>query len=152
QVVVRQSLTGASYGLLDEPSLEPRPDYYTSVLWKRLMGTRVLDVMRPTNPNVRAYAHCAAGDTPGAVAVGLINLTPAPVRVGLDLDGEKDVWTLDATSLDSPDVRLNGAPLAVNDDGTLPAMAPMAAQGALTLPMYSVSFVVAAHANAAACR
>ncbi|HEX8950204.1 MAG TPA: glycoside hydrolase, partial [Polyangia bacterium] len=43
-VVVRQSLSGADYGLLREPSLDPRPDYFASLLWRRLMGRRVLAV------------------------------------------------------------------------------------------------------------
>ncbi|WP_304223177.1 glycoside hydrolase [Gracilinema caldarium] len=39
--VFRQALVGSDYGLLDEKSLSPRPDYYASFLWKRLMGSQV---------------------------------------------------------------------------------------------------------------
>ncbi|HZA50081.1 MAG TPA: hypothetical protein VE549_05020, partial [Myxococcaceae bacterium] len=38
RVVVRQTLIGSDYGLLDDRTLEPRPDYWASVLWKRVMG------------------------------------------------------------------------------------------------------------------
>jgi heparanase 1 len=154
QLVVRQSLTGANYGLLDEPTLDPRPDYFTSVLWKRLVGTRVLDVPALAVPTVRAYAHCAtalAGAPAGAVTVVLVNLADAPTRVAVDLPGDQAVWTLDAAALDSATARLNGMDLAVADDGTLPAMPSAPTHGPLTLPPWSVTFALAAHAAAPAC-
>jgi heparanase 1 len=154
QVVVRQSLTGANYGLLAEPTLEPRPDYFTSVLWKRLAGSRVLDVAAPSLKSLRAYAHCAspaAGAPAGAVTAILVNLAATQVRVSLDLPGEKQVWTLDAAALDSNVTRLNGAPLAVADDGTLPAMPASTTNGALSLPASSVTFVLLPKAGASAC-
>ncbi|MGA2612961.1 MAG: hypothetical protein ABSG38_05870 [Spirochaetia bacterium] len=42
----RQSLVGSDYGLLDQNSFAPRPDYYASFLWKRLMGNRVFKALR----------------------------------------------------------------------------------------------------------
>lgn len=44
--VFRQSLVGSDYGLLDQNSFAPRPDYYASFLWKRLMGNRVFKALR----------------------------------------------------------------------------------------------------------
>ncbi len=35
QVVVRQTLVGSDYGLLDPETLRPRPDYHASLLWKQ---------------------------------------------------------------------------------------------------------------------
>ena len=52
-VVVRQTLSGADYGLIDDATLTPRPDYWTSVLWRRLMGTGVLAVAPPGDPLLR---------------------------------------------------------------------------------------------------
>jgi heparanase len=154
QVVVRQSLTGANYGLLAEPSLDPRPDYFTSVLWKRLVGPRVLDVAPPARPTVRAYAHCAmsAAAPPGAVTVVLVNLEGAPVRVALGLDGDTSVWTLDAASLDAPTARLGGVPMAVAADGALPLLPSQPVRGPLVLPPQSVTFALAASAGAVACK
>src|SRR5919201_613535 len=42
RVVFRQTLVGSDYGLLDDQTLDPRPDYWASILWKRVMGTKVL--------------------------------------------------------------------------------------------------------------
>ena len=67
----------------DAPFPAPNPDFYTSLLWKRTMGRRVLAVSVTTSAAVpegtfRAGAHCA-GPTypPGAVAVAFVNLAPA---------------------------------------------------------------------------
>ncbi len=62
-VQVRQALVGSDYGLLEEQSFAPRPDYWSSVLWKQLMGPEVLSLQlshptRTPEKNVRSYAHC----------------------------------------------------------------------------------------------
>ncbi len=57
--VFRQSLVGARYGLLDQDTRSPRPDYYATFLWKRLMGCRALAIEAPAGPDrkLRAYCH-----------------------------------------------------------------------------------------------
>jgi heparanase 1 len=57
--VFRQSLIGSSYGLLDQDTMEPRPDFYASFLWKRLMGKRVYIPRYHVQPDskLRVYAH-----------------------------------------------------------------------------------------------
>ncbi|HVZ35873.1 MAG TPA: hypothetical protein VG963_25775, partial [Polyangiaceae bacterium] len=71
-VVIRQALVGSDYGLIDPQSLEPRPDYYNSLAWKRWMGSRVLELERaPGNPALRLYAHCSARQPDHAVLLAL---------------------------------------------------------------------------------
>jgi heparanase 1 len=57
--VFRQSLVGSTYGLLDQTSFEPNPDYYASFLWKRIMGERVYspEADIPRNSRLRVYLH-----------------------------------------------------------------------------------------------
>ncbi|XP_078437591.1 heparanase-like protein 1 isoform X2 [Wolffia australiana] len=55
----RQSLMGGNYGLLDLRSFKPNPDYYSALLWHRLMGSKVLDYSFAGPPSLRVYAHCA---------------------------------------------------------------------------------------------
>ena len=58
-VVVRQTLSGSDYGLVDDRTMQPNPSYWASWIWRNMMGTRVLDaVVEPAAPAVRAYAHC----------------------------------------------------------------------------------------------
>ncbi len=66
-LVIRQTLSGSNYGLLDDVTLEPRPDYWATLLWKRLMGPTVLKA-RSSSSTVRAWAHCGPA---GGVLAGL---------------------------------------------------------------------------------
>ncbi|MGB5545177.1 MAG: hypothetical protein WBM74_01295 [Polyangiales bacterium] len=154
QVSVRQTLSGSHYGLIDDATLEPRPDYWASVLWRRLMGQRVLDVGRiAVDDYVRVYAHCSY-DRPGAVTVLAINLDPdksVRLEVAGFSSGAKELYVLSSDALDSSDITLNGTILR-DDDGVLPALEPVPiGQGPADLPPRSMAFVVYPDAAAAAC-
>ncbi|KAG6494182.1 heparanase-like protein 3 [Zingiber officinale] len=69
----RQSLIGGNYGLLNTTTYHPNPDYYSALLWHRLMGRRVLSTKFTGTNMIRAYAHCAR-DTRGITLV-FINLS-----------------------------------------------------------------------------
>ncbi len=56
KVMIRQSLIGGDYGLIDRLSMKPRPDYWVSWLWAQLMGEKVYQLDNP-NSSVRAYCH-----------------------------------------------------------------------------------------------
>jgi hypothetical protein len=47
QVVMHNTLAASDYGLLDETTLAPRPNYWGALLWHRLMGPIVLDASLP---------------------------------------------------------------------------------------------------------
>ncbi len=158
-VVIRQTLSGSDYGLLDDTTLTPRPDYWASVLWKRLMGPVVLDATSGT-PLLRAYAHCAvagAGVPSGAIGMALVNLADAATPIGLPGSGHRvDAWILTADTLDARDVRLGGVALAADAEGSLPDLDPrrldFAAGRWLDLPPHSVAFLRLPDADAPACR
>jgi len=155
-IVVRQSLTDVNYGLLDEETLEPRPDYWASVLWKRLVDRRVLDVASPS-PTVRAYAACLKGRPGGAVAI-VVHLARdrEEPRLAVDgLGGAAEVYTLTAPALDSAAIALDGRPLLLADrsSGALPPLAPRrAVDGRFALPPLSVTFAAFPDAALAICR
>lgn len=72
--VFRQSLIGSDYGLLSQETIEPRPDYYATLLWKRYMGRQVLDpkkLVEDANPYLRVYIH---GDGKGALSILGVNI------------------------------------------------------------------------------
>ncbi|NP_001313156.1 heparanase-like protein 2 isoform X1 [Nicotiana tabacum] len=73
KVYCRQTLIGGNYGLLDTSTFVPNPDYYSALLWHRLMGKEVLDVSSNASPYLRSYAHCTK-DRAG-VTLLLINLS-----------------------------------------------------------------------------
>ncbi|XP_047339134.1 heparanase-like protein 3 [Impatiens glandulifera] len=55
----RQSLIGGNYGLLNTTTFVPNPDYYSALLWHRLMGRNVLSTSFSGTKKIRAYAHCS---------------------------------------------------------------------------------------------
>ncbi|XP_028210246.1 heparanase-like protein 3 [Glycine soja] len=44
KVYCRQTLIGGNYGLLNTTTFAPNLDYYSAVLWHRLMGKKVLAI------------------------------------------------------------------------------------------------------------
>jgi hypothetical protein len=158
RVVVRQTLSGGDYGLIDDKTLAPNPDYWASLLWRRLMGTTVLAVSTNTPTAVQAYAHCQAGVS-GAVSMALVNVHPSQaIKVDLPPLGETaEVYLVQADGLRAKEVALNGVPLQLGADGTLPALeprlmiAPEGAGFALTLPPLAYAFVALPTAHATAC-
>ncbi|KAK0571853.1 hypothetical protein LWI29_022639 [Acer saccharum] len=68
----RQTLIGGNYGLLNTNSYVPNPDYYSALLWHRLMGSNVLSTSFSGTTKIRAYTHCSKSSQ--GITVLLINL------------------------------------------------------------------------------
>jgi hypothetical protein len=149
QVVMHNTLAASDYGLLDEGTFRPRPNYWAALLWHRLMGTIVLDTAATSTPGLHVYAHCHPA-TEGTVSVLLINMSPNTSRV-VTLASAAERYTLRADRLQSATVRLNGDALELAADDELPRLAARAASsGRLRLPPASITFLVMP--DAAACR
>lgn len=162
-VIVRQTLSGSDYGLIDDATLSPRPDYWTSVLWRTLVGTSVLDADSGGDALLRFYAHCTRAGAPdqssGAITLVVVNIDPS-TGVELDLDAfggdQADVYLLTSDNLASTSIALNGTTLVEASDGSLPALTPAHAArsgGALrvTFPPASYGYVVLPGAGVPAC-
>ena len=72
QVHMHNTLASSDYGLLDQKTLEPRPNYWAALLWRKLMGTTVLDAGSSPAASLHLYAQCLRGK-PGGVALLAIN-------------------------------------------------------------------------------
>lgn len=86
----RQSLIGGNYGLLNTTTIEPNPDYYSGLLWHRLMGRNVLSTSFAGTKKIRAYTHCAKqskGIT--LLLINLDNTTSVEAKVTFN-----STWTL----------------------------------------------------------
>ena len=171
----RQTLVGGNYGLLNTTTLQPQPDYYSLLLWSRVMGPSVLDVAPDaSNPELRAYAHCtqqAAGFPSGAVTIALINLSNnSAVQVQPTIKGtlpshkatggmRSDFIFTSAggpdvlDQLSSHEVLLNGKLLQADDQHGIPPLNPVVSpeDAPLLLPPLSYAFSVYHDAAAAAC-
>ncbi|KAH0664324.1 hypothetical protein KY284_029255 [Solanum tuberosum] len=73
KVYCRQTFIGGNYGLLDTSTFVPNPDYYSALLWHRLMGKGVLAVSNNASSYLRSYAHCTRHRA--GVTLLLINLS-----------------------------------------------------------------------------
>ena len=148
QVVMHNTLAASDYGLLDDKTFRPRPDYWGALLWHRLMGATVLDAGTASTSGLHVYAHCHPASK-SAASVLVINTSRHEARaVTLAVSAAR--YTLQAERLRAANVRLNGKRLSLTDEDGLPPLTPRTAPaGELRLPPASISFLVM---QAAACR
>ena len=106
QVVMDNTLDSSDYGLLHEGDLTPRPNFWAAVLWRRLMGTTVLQAEESPSPNLHLYAHCLRGVS-GGVAILAINADQKKAQM-LAVPGSSKRYMLSAEPLQSNRIRLNG--------------------------------------------
>jgi heparanase len=151
QVVAHNTLDASDYGLLDENTLIPRPNYWSALLWRKFMGTTVLDPVITPIPAVHVYAHCLR-DTSGGVALLLINADRAKSRsITVPLPAER--YTLTAKNLSSTYVQLNGKQLELGPDDALPTLQGVEVpSGEAILAPGSITFLAIPGARNAACR
>lgn len=146
-VVLRQSFYGGKYALLDAATVDPNPDYWLTVLYKRLVGNKVLNVTSALSEDVRFYAHCSAeGFPPGSVTVYGMNLLSKGINVTFpQFEGQLKIYLLTAPNqnLKSRYVNLNGVTLEMTSDTSLPELTPRSGPNLLFLPPFSYAFVVA---------
>ncbi len=151
QVVAHNTLAASDYALIDEETLEPRPNYWSALLWRRLMGRTVLDAGASPAPVVHLYAHCLR-DHSGGVAVLALNTDRDQPHV-IEIPAASKRYTLTANELAGTKVQLNGTDLALGDGDALPSLEglPIPA-GAIQLPPASITFLAIPGARNAGCR
>ena len=144
-VVFHNTLASSEYGLLDQKSFEPRPNYWAALLWRRLMGTTVLDALG-SEAGLHLYAHCLRG-RPGGVALLALNTSRTQSRsINLSMAGDR--YSLAAENLESPSVKLNGQTLHLGRNDELPALHGAAVKaGTSTLQPATITFLTFATAN-----
>ncbi len=150
QVVAHNTLAAGDYALLDPKTLDPRPDYWAALLWRRLMGTTVLDAGQPLSPNLYLYAQCQRG-TPGGVTLLAVNANDTSAAIDVPMDAQR--FSMTASALDSKQILMNGEPLALGRGNTLPSIAPaISPKGSTQLAPHSITFFTVAGANNPSCR
>jgi heparanase 1 len=151
QVVMHNTLAGSDYGLLDEQTRQPRPNYWGALLWRQLMGTTVLDAGSPVQSGLHVYAHCQR-EVAGGVTLLVINTSRNAPR-SLTLPTASERYTLDAVSLADIDVRLNGRALKLSAHDELPSTAGVPTiAGTTTFAPATITFLAIPAAANDACR
>jgi hypothetical protein len=151
QVQLHNTLAASDYGLLDEKTFEPRPNYWAALLWRKLMGTIVLDAGPSTAPSLHLYAQCLR-DKPGGVVVLAINADSANSQ-SVATAARAERYTLSARELQASQVELNGKELNLDNDDALPPLkGTVAHAGRVTLAPASITFLAFPRAHNASCR
>jgi hypothetical protein len=118
-VFMHNTLSASDYGLLDETTLLPRPNYWAALLWRRLMGSIVLDA-RTAAGDLHLYAQCQR-EVPGGVVVLAINLQKDRPRV-LQVGAAGKLFALTEAPSGPAQAALNGKLLSLGPDDTLPEL------------------------------
>uniref|UniRef100_A0A4W3JI07 Heparanase n=1 Tax=Callorhinchus milii TaxID=7868 RepID=A0A4W3JI07_CALMI len=169
-VVVRQALFGAGYYQLLDKHLNPLPDYWLSLIYKKIVGTEVLDVNivqsdEADDGKLRVYMHCTKKNSEaygnGSVTMFAINLSDKDkylclceslcnktIQQFLLEPGDRKA------GLYSQSVRLNDEVLSMVDRETLPVIRgkQLAPGSIIRLPGFSYAFYVIQDAKAPACQ
>jgi heparanase len=149
QVVIHNTLAASDYGLLDQKTLKPRPNFWAALLWRRLMGTTVLDSDVKIAEGRHVYAHCLRG-VPGGMTLLVINNSRDETGVEMPLESKR--YTLSAEPLQNGDVSLNGTILKLAEHDNLPALVGAGtAAGPVSFAPATITFLAVEGAGNAAC-
>ncbi|XP_041372088.1 heparanase-like [Gigantopelta aegis] len=161
--VLRQSFYKGLYSLLDYHTLDPNPDYWLTLLYKRLVGSAVFNATS-TDQSIafRVYAHCTKthnvwGYPAGSVTLYVLNLHSESVNMSLPQfdDQEVDLFLLTPDgdqSLKSRFVLLNDKRLELTADSKLPVLEPQKLHSSVIFPAFSFGFVVVPQAQVKSCQ
>src|ERR1700719_2570732 len=106
KIVAHNTLVGSDYGLLDDKTLEPKPNYWAALLWRRLMSPTVLESGVPIREGLHLYAHCLRGKLGGVALLAINNSRTRPTSIVLPNGGDR--YTLSARDLGATQVQLSG--------------------------------------------
>lgn len=139
KIIMHNTLTASDYGMLEQKTHEPRPNYWAALLWRQHMGTEVFDAgINVDGADFYIHSH---PDKPGTKTLLVVNYSDAPVAI--NLPGAAQAYALTAEKLRTKKVMLNGTPLALTADDQLPELkgAPLEA-GTNSVAAQSISFFV----------
>ena len=150
-VVAHNTLVASDYGLLDDQTLMPKPNYWGALLWRKLMGTTVLESGIPLQTGQHVYAHCLRG-TPGGVALLVINNDRATSHtLSIPVAGER--YTMSSSDLQSQSVELNGTQLKLGPGDELPVLTGiLIGAGNVEFAPATITFIALPQAGNEACR
>jgi heparanase 1 len=150
QVHMHNTLAASDYGLLQENTFEPRPNYWAALLWRRFMGTTVLDPGTSPASSLHVYAHCLRNH-PGGVALLVIN-ADANQKQSLAVNTSSERYTLTGQTLTDKQAQLNGVDLKLGADDALPKLMSIETKpGDITFAPASITFLAFPGARNTSC-
>jgi heparanase 1 len=121
RAIVRQSIVGGDYGLLDPHTFDPRPSFLAYVMFRRTVERSRLETVADRSL-VKAHGFCSTGEEGGVTAV-LSNPSDDGLAVQISLNGTEVVrarqWTVSAGG-DLTATRASIEGKSARGDGTIP--------------------------------
>ena len=140
-VIFHNTLASSDYGWLKHGTFDPRPSYFSVLLWKKLMGDTVYDSGEKIREGAHVYAHSRADGKDGAAYLIINNSWTETTTV--ELPKEAEVYALTGNgNLRSRTMLLNGKELKLGENDTLPELCGVPASGKLTIAPGSCTFVL----------
>lgn len=141
-IIFHNTMASSDYGFLQHTTFEPRPNYFAVLLWQKLMGSTVYDTGMENCEGAHVYAHSRKDEKDGMVYLVINNSTTETTTVELTKDAERYTLSGDG-KLRSRKMCLNGTPLELGDNDTLPELKPAAqAAGKVELAPGTCTFFV----------
>jgi heparanase len=119
--IVRQSIVGGDYGLLDPDTLDPRPSFLAYVMFRRTVERYRLKTLSDRSM-VKAHGFCTAGGD-GRVTAVLSNPSDEGLAVEISLDGTEVVRAMQWKVGSDGDLTATRASIEgrlAGQDGTIP--------------------------------
>ena len=157
QVVIRQTFYHGAYAMIGE-DLRPNPDFWISLLYKRLVNERVLKTTSRPLKAIRLYAHCSKSHSGGVVLFGLnVGKKSAKIRLPKTMAMSKIVhYVLSPANgnLASRTILLNGKPMRLISDEDVPDLVGLESSPSslLKIKSHEMAFWVFPQARAKACQ
>jgi heparanase 1 len=138
QVVMHNTLARSEYGLLDQDTHNPRPNYWAALLWNKLMGNQVFDGGH-LESGVDLFVHNSKKKSSGKSVLILNTNEKATV---VTIPAEAVQYLLTASELITKKVELNGVELKMAADDNLPTIqGKKVKKGPIVLPAHSILFL-----------
>ena len=142
-VIFHNTLASSDYGWLDHATHLPRPSYWATILWTRLMGTTVYDTKEPLREGARVYAQSRKDGKDGKCYLIINNSETEMTTVEVPVDGT--IYTLAGKDANrrAMVMTLNGRDLELGENNILPDLSgePVKA-GAFELAPMTCAFLV----------
>lgn len=153
QAVIHNTLAASDYGMLEEKDFSPRPNYWGALLWRKLVGTTVLESGVPIQAGLHVYAHSLRGKPGGVVLLVINNDKSAARSLTLPLQSERYTLTAPTNDLQVKQVLLNGTELKLQEGDALPPLAGVPTPaGTVTFAPASITFLAMPEAGNSASR
>jgi hypothetical protein len=148
---MHNTLAASDYALIDTRTYTPRPNYWAALVWRKLMGTTVLDPGPSPAPTLHLYAHCLRNH-PGGVALLVLNTNKTDAQ-SIQLPAAAERYSLTTHNLTDRVVLLNGSELRLGAEDALPTLKGTATpSGIITFAPVSITFLALPDAHNASCK